>query len=177
MPQLIEAAATGRSKCRGCGEKIAAGTLRFGEVMENPFADGEMTHWFHLECAAYKRPEPFLEMLAARSEPLPEAAGLDAEAKRGVDHPRLPRVKGAERAPSGRAQCRHCKQTIEKGAWRVALDFFEDGRFMPAGTIHVPCAAPYFGTAEVLPRVKRFSAALTEAELLEIQAELATPAA
>src|SRR4030042_208734 len=70
MPHVIEAAATGRAKCRGCGGKIAALELRFGERLPNPFADGEMTHWFHLDCAAFKRPEPLLEALAERKEPL-----------------------------------------------------------------------------------------------------------
>ena len=65
MAHVFEPAATGRSKCRGCGERIAAGELRFGETMPNPFADGETTLWFHPECGAYKRPEPFLEALAA----------------------------------------------------------------------------------------------------------------
>ena len=56
MPHVIETASSGRAKCRGCGEKIAAGELRFGERLPNPFAEGETTHWFHLECAAFKRP-------------------------------------------------------------------------------------------------------------------------
>ena len=56
MPHLIDAAPTGRAKCRGCGGKIDAGALRFGEALPNPFAEGETTHWFHLECGAFKRP-------------------------------------------------------------------------------------------------------------------------
>ena len=41
MPHVIEPAPTGRAKCRGCGEKIGAGELRFGESLPNPFAEGE----------------------------------------------------------------------------------------------------------------------------------------
>ena len=38
------------------------GELRLGERLPTPVADkGEMTLWFHLECGAYKRPEPLLE--------------------------------------------------------------------------------------------------------------------
>src|SRR4029453_6679109 len=84
-------------------------------------------------------------------------------------------ARGAGRPPSGRAQCRHCKQKIEKGAWRIALTYFEDGRFTPAGSLHVPCAGPYFETIDILPRVKRFAPGLTEADLQEIEAELAKP--
>jgi hypothetical protein len=175
MPHVIEPAASARAKCRGCGEKIAAGDLRFGESLPNPFAEGETLHWFHLECGAMKRPEPFLEALAAHGEPIPDSERLAAEARRGVEHPRLSRVNGAERDPSGRAQCRHCRQKIEKGAWRVPLVFWEEGRFSPAGSLHVPCCQGYFETSDLVPRLVRFSPGLTGADLQEIQAELLKP--
>jgi hypothetical protein len=178
MAHTIEPAATGRSKCRGCGEKIAGGDLRFGESVPNPFAEGDTFHWFHLDCGAYKRPEAFLETLEGRAagEALPDQERLTREAKLAVDHPRLARVDGAERASSGKAQCRSCRTPIAKDAWRIRLVFYEDGRFSPAGFLHVPCAAPYFETTEVTPRVRRFSPTLTEDDLREIQDELAKPA-
>lgn len=172
MAHVIEPASSARAKCRGCGERIAAGTLRFGEVLPSAFGEGETTHWFHLDCAAYKRPEPFLEAMAARQEPLPDRERLESEARRGVAHHRLPRVDGAERATSGRAQCRSCREAIGKGAWRIPLVFHEEGRFVAAGFVHVRCAAPYFETADVLPRVRRFSPALGDDEAQEIEAEL-----
>jgi hypothetical protein len=178
MPHLIEPATSARAKCRGCGEKIAAGELRFGESLPNPFAEGETLHWFHLECGAMKRPEPFQEALAAHAEPVPEAERLGALVREGLEHKRLPRITGAERDPSGRAQCRHCREKIEKGAWRIALVFWEDGRFSAAGSIHVSCAGAYFETiGDVMVRIKRFSPGLTDAELQEIQAELQRPSA
>jgi hypothetical protein len=172
MPHLIEPASSARSKCRGCGERIAAGELRFGESVPNPFADGERIQWFHPACAAYKRPEPLLETLEARTEPLPDAERLLEEAKRGIAHRRLPRINGAERSPSGRAQCRSCRSAIDKGAWRIPLVFYEEGRFEPAGSIHVRCAKAYFETAEVLPRLKHFARSLSDDDLRELQAEL-----
>jgi len=173
MPHVIEPAATGRAKCRGCGEKIAAGTLRFGESLPNPFAEGETLHWFHLECGAYKRPESFLGALAAQAEPVPDAEALRGEAQRGLDHPRLARVAAAERDPSGRAACRHCRQKIEKGAWRIGLVFWEDGRFSPAGSLHAACCRGYFETAEIVPRLVRFTPGLTGADVSELQLQLA----
>lgn len=172
MPHLIEPATSARATCRGCGERIAAGELRFGERLPNPFADGETTHWFHLECAAFKRPEPFLEALATRAEPLDDAERLGSEARRGVAHPRLPRIDGAERSPSGRAQCRCCRNTIEKGAWRIPLVFYEDGRFSPAGFVHARCSQAYFETTDVLGRLRRFSRNLRDEDLGELQREL-----
>src|SRR5262245_57514910 len=97
---LIEPAATARAKCPGYDERIAAGALRFGESVANPFADGETTHWFHLDCAAFKRPEALLAALEARTEPLEDGEGLAAEARRSLAHRRLPRINGAERSPS-----------------------------------------------------------------------------
>jgi hypothetical protein len=180
MAHVLEPAPTGRAKCRGCGAVIAAKSIRFGEVLPNPFADGEMTHWFHPLCAAYKRPQPILETLESRTEtePIEDQERLVAAAREGVAHPRLARINGAERASSGRAECRSCHAPIAKGAWRIPLVFYEDGRFAAAGFIHVPCAPKYFETAaDVMPRIRHFAPALAADDVKEIEAQLAAPAA
>ena len=46
MPHLIEAATSGRAKCRGCGGTIENQTPRFGERIANPFGRGDATLWF-----------------------------------------------------------------------------------------------------------------------------------
>ena len=172
MPHLIEPASSGRAKCRGCGARIAAGELRFGERLDNPFAEGEMTHWFHLDCAAIKRPEPFLETLEARIEPLDDADRLASEARHTIAHRRLPRINGAERASTGRARCRSCRNAIEKEAWRIPLVFYEEGRFAPSGFIHATCARDYFETTDVIPRLRRFSPDLQDEEIQALEGEL-----
>ena len=177
LTHRIEPASSARAKCRGCGERIAGGELRFGESLPNPFADGEMTLWFHLDCAAFKRPEPFLRTLEGRSEPLEDQERLAFEARLGIAHPRLPRVDGAGRAPTSRAQCRSCRTSIDKGAWRIALVFYEEGRFAPSGFVHAGCARAYLETTDVLPRVRRFSPGLRAEDLAELQADLARPPA
>ncbi|MBN1236916.1 MAG: hypothetical protein JXB36_00370, partial [Gammaproteobacteria bacterium] len=162
---MIEPAASGRAKCRGCDRRIAKGELRFGERLPNMFGDGEMTLWFHPACAAYKRPEPFLETLAeGAGAALPDAAALEAAARRGIDHRRLPRVDGAERAPTGRARCRHCREPIAKGAWRVPLVYFDEARFEPSGFVHAECAEAYFGTTELIDRARHFNPELGDAD-------------
>ena len=120
MPHVIEPAPSGRASCRGCGGKIPMGALRFGERLPNPYADegGEMTHWFHLTCAAYRRPEPFLETLANTAGAIADVDQLTQQALLGVTHRRLPRVSTAGRASSGRATCRACKEAIAKSPWR-----------------------------------------------------------
>ncbi len=174
MPHSIERASSGRATCRGCGGKIASGLLRFGERLPNPYADegGEMTHWFHLRCAAYRRPEPFLETLAALTDPIAEADLLKEAAQAGVAHRRLPRISSAGRASSGRATCRACKAPIAKDTWRIALVFYDDGRFAPSGYIHAGCAASYMETAAFIDRVTHFSPDLTAADLDELRAAM-----
>jgi Poly(ADP-ribose) polymerase and DNA-Ligase Zn-finger region len=175
MAHVIEPASSGRAKCRGCGERIAAGELRFGERLPNPFADGEMTHWFHLDCAAYKRPEPLLETLEARAEPLDGGERLAEAARQGMAQRRLPRINGLEKSPSARAQCRSCREVIEKGAWRIPLVFYEDGRFSPSGFVHVRCSQAYFETTDVVARARRFATDLSDEDLASAAAELRGP--
>ena len=182
MAHVIEAASSGRAKCRSCDQPIAKGELRFGERQPNAFGEGEMTLWFHLPCAAYSRPEPFLETQsgapadgtdassAAAPETVPEAQleQLAADARFGIAHRRVPRLHGAERATSGRAHCRSCRELIAKGEWRLPLVFFEDYRFNPGGYLHARCARNYFETTAILDRVRHFSPELREAELTEV---------
>jgi len=172
MPHVIEPAPSGRASCRGCGGKIPSGSLRFGERLPNPYADegGEMTHWFHLTCAAYRRPEPLLETLAATEGTIEDADRLTQQAQLGVRHRRLPRVSTAGRASSGRAACRACKEPIAKDSWRIALVFYDDGRFVPSGFIHAACTGSYIETTDVIDRVKHFSPELSAADLDELRA-------
>jgi hypothetical protein len=170
MPHVIEAATSARAKCRGCDRKISKDELRFGERQPNAFGEGEMTLWFHLTCAAYKRPAPFLEVAAASGEP--PAAALIPAAEFGVAHRRVPRVNGAERAPTGRARCRSCREPIEHGAWRISLTFFEEYRFAASGFIHAACAAHYFETIDLVDRITHFSPAHGAAALDELRGAL-----
>jgi hypothetical protein len=173
MPHVLEPAASGRSRCRGCARPIARGEIRFGERLPNPFADGEMTLWFHPVCAAFKRPEPLLATLAEAAQALPDRESLERIARRGVAHRRLPRIDGAGRAPSGQARCRECRQPIERGAWRIRLVYYEEGQFSPSGFVHLECRNRYFETDDVREPVLHFSADLGEAERRELASTLA----
>lgn len=170
----IAPAASGRAKCRGCGEKIAKDELRLGARLANPFVEGELTLWFHLLCGAYKRPEPYLEAARSTTESIDNAELLESEAKRSLEHKRLPRLSGADRAPTGRAHCRSCRESIEKGSWRISVVFYDEveGRFQPSGYIHPKCAKEYFGTNDIVDRLRHFSPALEASDVEEIRAEL-----
>jgi hypothetical protein len=178
----LEIAPTGRSKCRGCGRAIGMGERRIGDAFASPFADGvETTHWYHARCAAYKRPEVLLEAFAGTGPPADAAAdaALAASARLGTAHRRLPRIDGAERAPTGRATCRLCKQKIDAKSWRIRLVIFDVGRFEPSGTVHAGCAAGYFGCsdlAELMARARHFAPSLGDGDAGELAAALAAGA-
>jgi hypothetical protein len=145
--------------------------MRFGEKLANPFAEGEMTHWFHPLCAAYKRPEAMLEALQAGSE-VPDREGLESAARAASAFRRLPRIDGAERSPTGQAKCRHCREPIEKGGWRIRLVFHEEGTFSPGGFIHLGCRLAYFETGDMVEHVLHFSHALGEEDRAALRSEL-----
>jgi hypothetical protein len=174
MAHAFEAAPTGRAKCRGCGQPIAKGEIRFGERLPNAFAEGEMTLWFHPMCAAYKRPEPILETLAGSPGEVPDRERVERAAKKSMEQRRLSRIDGAERA-KGQATCRHCREPIPKGDWRIRLTFFDEGQFSGGGFIHIACAQPYFETGDIMDAVTHFSPALTDADRDELRKALATP--
>ena len=164
VPDSIQAAPTGRAKCKGCGNAITKGELRFGETGPNSYGEGEATSWFHLSCAALMRPEKALPVLEVEAGEVPERDWLLRTARVGTEHPRLARLVRAEKASSGRAHCRSCHELIAKGDWRFVLQMFEDGRPSPIGTIHANCAEAYFGTADVRERVERLTPSLSAEE-------------
>ena len=168
MPHVFEPAPTGRAKCRGCGRPIEKGGVRFGERIPNPFAEGETTLWFHPLCAAYKRPEPVLETLAQAPGSVPEPEALERAARSASAHRRLPRIDGAERAPTSQAKCRSCHEPIARGAWRIRLVFYEEGRFNPAGFVHLACHMNYFETDDILDPLLHFSPDLSDEERVQL---------
>jgi hypothetical protein len=168
MAHVFEPAASGRSKCRACGRALRRGELRFGERLPNLFGEGDMTLWFHPRCAAYKRPQPFLQALEATALVIPERAALERIAGAGAAHRRLPRMDGAERAPTGQARCRHCREPIERASWRIRVVFYEEGRFFPGGFVHLACREPYFETSEVLERLLDLSPGLSAEERADL---------
>jgi hypothetical protein len=169
VSHLFESAPSGRSKCRGCGEAIQRGELRFGERLPNPFAEGEMTVWFHPLCSAYKRPEPLLQALVETPVDVPDRESLERAARASLAHRRLPRIDGAERSPSAQAKCRSCREPIARGSWRIRLVFYEEGRFVPGGFVHLDCRKAYFETDDVLDRVLHFSRDLSVDEREELR--------
>jgi len=176
MPHVIEPAASGRATCRACGQKIASGVLRFGERIPNPYSDdgGETTHWFHLDCAAYRRPETFLSAVTELDVAFDDRDRLVRAAELGVAHRRLPRIAAASLAPTGRATCRACKALIEKDTWRIGLTYYEDGRFTPGGFVHASCVPEYFETTDVMDRVRHFTPGLSDADAADLGAALQT---
>jgi hypothetical protein len=127
-----------------------------------------MTLWFHPLCAAYKLPQPLLEALEQATESVADQESLRGAIQRSVTYPRIPRIDGAEKSPSGQAKCRSCHEPIVRGSWRIRIIFYEEGRFAPGGYVHLGCRNAYFETDEVLEPVLHFSPALNEADRAEL---------
>jgi len=166
MADLIERASTGRAKCRRCGEKIDKDALRFGESVQNPFGEGDTMHWFHLSCAAEKRPQKLRDALEAHTDDVPERAELERTIEAGLKNPKLVLVKHAERAPTGRASCQECHEKIDKGAWRVAIEREADVAAMATTSyLHLACAPSYLGAEGLTEKLQRTSPGLESTEL------------
>lgn len=178
MPHEIQAAKSGRAKCRACKIAIDKGSLRLGEEVPNAFGDGEARHWYHLRCGALRRPEAFLE--AIESIPEEEAqllaegekAELSALAEPGKTYYRLSRFVKVHAAPSGRAKCQGCRELIEKGQLRFVLERIEDGMVSGSGFVHIVCAHKYAGAVDgIRERVQSLSE-LSDEEWAEVTAAL-----
>jgi hypothetical protein len=176
MPDFLERAVSGRAKCRGCGRVIEKDDWRFGESLPNPYGEGDSVFWFHLTCGACMRPEKTRDALRSYAEPVPDRAWLEHAIELGIANERLVRLAGAERSPSGRARCRECHELVEKGAWRLSLQVFEEGRMSSIGYLHLGCAEAYFATADIVDRIRRLSPHLAEGDTAEIASALAGPA-
>lgn len=164
MSDVIEPAASGRAKCRRCREKIDKGALRFGERVPNAFGEGEATLWYHLTCAAEKRPEKLAAALRERPDAL-ELGELERVIADGVENPKLSAVQRAEHAPTGRARCQHCREKIDKDALRVAYERDEEPMGMASVSyVHAACAVAHFGRAGLLAKLYRTSPVLDDAD-------------
>jgi hypothetical protein len=173
MGDRLETAPTGRARCRACGTSIDKGALRFGEEVANAYGEDQATsvYWFHPPCAALRRPEKLLPLArdGEAAAALPDRDTLIGDAQRGAAHPRLARLDGVERAASGRARCRQCREPIPNGAWRFRLSEFADtGFFEPLGFIHTGCAPAYFETPDFAEQVRRVARELDEAALAQV---------
>ena len=73
-----------------------------------------------------------------------------------------------ERATTGRAKCRSCHEPITRWAWRIRLVFYEEGRFNPAGFVHLACRVDYFESGDILAPLLHFSPDLSEEERAEL---------
>lgn len=65
----IEVAKSGRASCRGCGDKIDEGALRFG-LVDLGFSASGSHRWFHLACAWKKQRDVMQALLDEKGEDL-----------------------------------------------------------------------------------------------------------
>ena len=131
-------------------------------------------HWFHLACAAEKRPEKLHAALEKSAEEIPERSELERTIEAGLKNPKLVLVKYAERSPTGRASCQECHEKIEKGALRVAIEREADVAAMATTSyLHLGCAPTHLGRDGLSEKLLRTSTGLDANELAEVEKALA----
>lgn len=181
MAHIVEAAKSGRARCRSCGEGILKGEVRFGEEVPNAFSEsgGTTFHWHHVRCAAKKKPSQLLEALPSFAGAIPDREEIERTAAENAAKQKPTTFPYAEHAPSARSHCGECHKTIEKGALRVAVQREPDG---PALGI-MPPTPRYYHTLcarSVLPGdpekiaadIRRNSRGLTQPDVDDLLAAL-----
>lgn len=168
----IEKATSGRASCRGCRTAIAKDDLRFGEASTNPFGDGSFVQWYHLACAAEKRPDKLAPVLAKYKKAVPDRAALEASLGTATRGTRLAKLVRAERAPTGRSICDHCKLGIAHKTLRAVVRIDTDPSFTRTAFLHLACARAFAGQ-EVAAHLATRSKALTKPDRAELAAILA----
>ena len=169
MAETIEAAKTGRARCGACRQPIEKGALRFGEERPSAFGEGMQWFWYHLPCAARKKPAQVKSALAAFGGEVPGRAELEAtiaEADQAAS-----RFPYAEHAPTGRSSCLQCHAPIEKGTLRVAIEREVGMGRTGASYLHPRCAGQHLKPEE-LAAVAPNSRGLGAAEVEELQRQL-----
>jgi len=122
----------------------------------------------HPLCAAYKRPEPVLEALAGASGSVPDREGLERTAVGSAANKRLQRIDGAERSPSGKANCRSCHQPSR---WEVGVSASYSTKKVvshPEDACTSLVAGPTSRPTRSLNQVLQFSPDLSDADREEL---------
>ncbi|MDH3592496.1 MAG: hypothetical protein OER88_11485, partial [Planctomycetota bacterium] len=103
---------------------IPKDSLRLGVLIEGPFGTGYL--WHHLNCMAkrdFAKVESAYEEKAwdegVKVPPLDSLRGLADKAEQKKKERK--EAPYAELAPSGRAKCKHCGETIEKASVRFGV--------------------------------------------------------
>lgn len=174
MANVIEEAKSGRASCRTCKKAIGKGELRLGVEQMTQFSDTPSMQWHHLLCAAGKLPGELKSALAGFEGDLPNRAEVEqamtdaiksGKAKPGA----FPYI---DKAPTGRAKCMQCDETIEKDSFRVAVEReVEVGGMMrkSPGYMHPKCVAANLenvgGTLEDIETQVRTNSLIDETDL------------
>lgn len=142
---IIEGARSSRSRCKTCRRKIDKGGLRIGMLIEGPYGTGYL--WHHLRCAARRRFEQVQEAYEAEAwkeakdppKKLPSIEELHKHVEELAERREKRReIPYAEFDPSGRAKCKHCGESLDKGELRVVLGReVEFGGQVRTGPVHI----------------------------------------
>jgi hypothetical protein len=148
MSNIIEEAKSGRASCRTCKKTIAKGELRLGVEVTTQFSDTPSMQWHHLPCAAGKLAGELKEAMGTFDGEIPDRADLEAKIAESIKkgHAKPAGFPYVDRAPTGRAKCMQCEETIPKDSFRVAVEREIDTGAMVtrgAGYLHPKCVVEH----------------------------------
>jgi hypothetical protein len=110
---------------------------------------------------------------AHAGEAIPDADRIRELARAGAENPKLGSVLRAEPTPTARASCQACREKIEKGKLRIALEReAEPGSMASTSFIHLACAPEHLGTAGLLDKLLRTSPDLDAEQIAELKSAL-----
>src|SRR5215467_835860 len=120
MANVIEEAKSGRASCRTCKKTIAKGELRLGVEVMTQFSDTPSMQWHHLLCAAGKLPAELKDAIGSFSGKIANKAELDKAMEDAMTkgHAKPGGFPYTDKAPTGRAKCMQCEETIVKDSFR-----------------------------------------------------------
>ncbi|XP_046754057.1 poly [ADP-ribose] polymerase [Diprion similis] len=175
LPYYVEYSKSGRAKCKACKSDITQGSLRIAAMVQSPFHDGKIPHWYHSNCFFLKqRPKTTgdianfdgirwedQEVVAKELENVSNTA--PTRGKKRSDAPLSGALKDfkVEYAKSNRAMCRGCEETIIKNEVRISKKDYESENARAYGGqdrwYHVQCFSKlrkelqFFETGKKLP--------------------------
>ncbi|XP_011308727.1 poly [ADP-ribose] polymerase [Fopius arisanus] len=163
LPFLVEYAKSGRAACKACKAPIIKESLRIAKIVQSPFHDGTLPHWYHEQCFWSKAKvktvgdignlENLLwedqEKIRSKIDSTDATDTVDpTDSSGGKQSRKRPSAKlhtdfSVEYAKSNRSTCVGCEAPILKGSIRISKKDFESEKGQLLGGVprwhHLDC--------------------------------------
>lgn len=85
-PFVIETAKQGRAVCKKCKQKCLQGELRIAKLVANPFGEGKMKNWHHINCIfeVFQKQRPTTKRIDDPEEDIDGWESLETDSKKDI---------------------------------------------------------------------------------------------